>query len=84
MKKPDYDNTFGTGTGPLWTQNNTGTVPLNQGTGFNSIVDALRMVVYEFPSDGGKLLKDIPDSEKQKHWTYTINSWKQQPKMKKN
>ncbi|MEO5582521.1 MAG: elongation factor G [Saprospiraceae bacterium] len=41
--------------------------PLNQGLGFNSIVDALRMVMYEFPADGGKpLKKDIPDSEKQK------------------
>ncbi|MEP7323891.1 MAG: elongation factor G [Saprospiraceae bacterium] len=41
--------------------------PLNQGLGFNSIVDALRMVMYEFPADGGKpVKKDIPDSEKQK------------------
>jgi len=41
--------------------------PLNQGTGFNSIVDTLRMVVYEFPADGGKpVKKEIPESEKEK------------------
>lgn len=41
--------------------------PLNQGQGFNSIVDTLRMVVYEFPSDGGKpIKKPIPEAEKAK------------------
>lgn len=41
--------------------------PLNQGLGFNSIVDTLRMVVYEFPADGGKpIKKPIPESEKAK------------------
>lgn len=41
--------------------------PLNQGLGFNSIVDTLRMVVYEFPADGGKpIKKEIPESEKAK------------------
>ncbi len=28
--------------------------PVNQGTGFNAIVDALRMVMYVFPATGGK------------------------------
>ncbi len=28
--------------------------PVNQGTGFNAIVDALRMVMYVFPPTGGK------------------------------
>ena len=38
--------------------------PLNQGSGFNTIVDALRMVMYVFPEDGGKPEKqDIPESE---------------------
>ena len=38
--------------------------PLNQGGGFNAIVDALRMVVYEFPTGGGKPVKKIiPESE---------------------
>lgn len=39
--------------------------PYNPGTGFNSIIDALRMVMYVFPPDGGKPEKhDIPASEK--------------------
>ena len=38
--------------------------PLNQGTGFNSIVDALRMTMYVFSEDGGKPEKHpIPDAE---------------------
>ena len=35
--------------------------PVNQGPGFNAIVDALRMVMYVFPEQGGKPeKKDIP------------------------
>lgn len=38
--------------------------PLNQGAGFNKIIDALRMVMYVFSNDGGKPKKEpIPDSE---------------------
>jgi elongation factor G len=38
--------------------------PLNQGAGFNTIVDALRMITYVFPKDGGKPeKKQIPESE---------------------
>ncbi len=38
--------------------------PLNPGTGFNTIVDALRMIMYVFPKDGGKPeKKQIPESE---------------------
>jgi len=38
--------------------------PLNQGSDFNTIVDALRMVMYEFSPDGGKpTKKEIPESE---------------------
>lgn len=38
--------------------------PLNSGEGFNQILDALRMVVYEFPTNGGKPeKKPIPESE---------------------
>ena len=41
--------------------------PLNEGAGFNKIVDALRMVMYVFPEGGGKPTKEeIPDSEKDK------------------
>ena len=38
--------------------------PLNQGTSFNTIVDALRMTMYVFEEEGGKPKKvDIPESE---------------------
>jgi elongation factor G len=38
--------------------------PINGGTGFNTIIDALRMVMYVFPKDGGKPeKKTIPESE---------------------
>ena len=38
--------------------------PLNPGTEFNTIVDALRMTMYVFPKDGGKPeKKPIPESE---------------------
>ena len=38
--------------------------PYNEGMEFNSIIDALRMVMYVFPEGGGKPEKhDIPESE---------------------
>ncbi len=41
--------------------------PLNQGEGFNCIVDLLKMVMYKFPPAGGKPEKlAIPDSEQEK------------------
>jgi elongation factor G len=41
--------------------------PLNQGLGFNSIIDILRMTQYRFPSEGGRPEKlPIPDQEKEK------------------
>ena len=41
--------------------------PLNPGTGFNSIIDALRMVMYVFPPNGGKPeKKEIPASERER------------------
>ena len=41
--------------------------PLNEGTGFNSIVDVLKMTMYKFSATGGKPEKlPIPDSEKEK------------------
>jgi elongation factor G len=41
--------------------------PLNQGLGFNSIIDVLRMVEYRFPAEGGKPEKlPIPASERDK------------------
>ncbi|HPN71397.1 MAG TPA: GTP-binding protein, partial [Saprospiraceae bacterium] len=41
--------------------------PLKEGLGFNAIIDALRMVMYKFPEDGGKPEKlPIPPSEQAK------------------
>ena len=41
--------------------------PYNSGSGFNSIIDALRMTMYVFDPQGGKPKKqDIPESEKEK------------------
>jgi len=41
--------------------------PLNQGNGFNAIIDVLKMTMYEFPPEGGKPeKKEIPESEKAK------------------
>lgn len=41
--------------------------PLNQGLEFNSIIDVLRMTMYEFGPEGGKPKKlPIPDAEKDK------------------
>jgi elongation factor G len=39
--------------------------PLNEGTGFNSIIDVLKMTMYRFPENGGKPEKlPIPEAEK--------------------
>ena len=41
--------------------------PLNQGSNFNAVIDVLNMVMYQYPTDGGKPEKlPIPDSEKEK------------------
>ena len=41
--------------------------PLQTGAGFNSIIDVLNMVMYQFGPEGGKPAKlPIPDSEKEK------------------
>ena len=41
--------------------------PVNQGEGFNGIIDLLKMVMYKFPAGGGKPEKaEIPEEEKAK------------------
>ena len=41
--------------------------PVNQGDGFNSIIDLLKMTMYKFPPEGGKPEKlPIPDDQKEK------------------
>ncbi len=66
-EKADYENTLEQAKARFGHKILEVQYPLNQGNGFNAIVDALRMVVYEFPDDGGKPeKKDIPASEKTK------------------
>ncbi len=39
--------------------------PHNEGEGFNAIIDVMKMVMYEFPKEGGKPSKlPIPDSQR--------------------
>ena len=41
--------------------------PLNEGNGFNTIIDVLKMTAYVFPAEGGKPEKqDIPESEQER------------------
>ncbi|HEV3411936.1 MAG TPA: elongation factor G [Puia sp.] len=41
--------------------------PLNQGPGFNAMIDVLQMLQYRFPPEGGRPEKlPIPDSEREK------------------
>ncbi len=41
--------------------------PLNEGLGFNAVIDLLKMTLYRFPEEGGKPEKlPIPESEKEK------------------
>jgi len=41
--------------------------PVNQGTGFNAIIDLLKMTMYKFPAEGGKPEKlPIPEDEKER------------------
>lgn len=41
--------------------------PVNQGIGFNGIIDLLKMTYYKFPEEGGKPEKlPIPESEKER------------------
>ena len=65
--KSDYERTLEQAQARFGTKVIPVQYPLNQGTGFNTIVDALRMIMYVFPEGGGKPEKHpIPDSEKTK------------------
>ncbi len=66
-EKSDFDNTLEQAQSRFGHKLIPFQYPLNQGKDFNKIIDALRMVMYEFPSDGGKPIKKaIPDSEMEK------------------
>lgn len=63
-EKADYEKTLEQAQNRFGTKVIPVQYPLNQGNGFNTIVDALRMVMYVFPPNGGKPeKKPIPDSE---------------------
>lgn len=63
-EKADFDATFEQAKNRFGSKVLPVQYPLNPGTGFNTILDALRMVMYVFPPDGGKPEKQpIPDSE---------------------
>jgi elongation factor G len=66
-EKSDFDRTVEQLTERFGKQVVTLQYPINEGLGFNQIVDVLRMTMYEFGPDGGKPEKlPIPDSEKDK------------------
>ena len=63
-EKADYETTLEQATNRFGNKVIPFQYPLNQGNGFNTIIDALRMTMYVFPEDGGKPEKAaIPDSE---------------------
>lgn len=64
-EKADYDTTLEQARARFGNKVLPVQYPLNAGTGFNAIVDALRMVMYVFGPNGGKPeKKPIPDAEK--------------------
>ncbi len=66
-EKADFDNTLNQAIQRFGSHVIPFQYPYNSGKDFNSIIDVLRMVMYVFPSDGGKPEKrPIPDSEKDK------------------
>lgn len=68
-EKSDYDTTLEQAQARFGGSNKVLPVqyPLNQGEGFNTIVDALRMTMYVFSEEGGRPEKQpIPDSEIEK------------------
>lgn len=60
-EKADFENTLEQAVNRFGSRVLPFQFPVNQGAGFNAIVDALRMVMYVFPAEGGKPeKKDIP------------------------
>lgn len=67
QEKADFDTTVDQAKNRFGSGITVVQYPLNQGEGFNAIVDVLKMTMYEFPAEGGKPeKKPIPDSEKAK------------------
>jgi len=53
-EKSDFENTLDQAKNRFGSRVLPVQFPVNQGIGFNAIVDALRMVMYVFPAEGGK------------------------------
>ena len=66
-EKADFDRTVNQAKEHFGNKVTVVQYPLNQGTGFNTIIDVLKMTMYKFPPTGGKPEKlPIPDEEKEK------------------
>lgn len=66
-EKADYERTLEQAIGRFGPKVIPVQYPINQGIGFNKIIDALRMVMYVFPDGGGKPVKEpIPEEELKK------------------
>ena len=66
-EKADFDRTVNQAKDHFGNKVTVVQYPLNQGTGFNTIIDVLKMTMYKFPPTGGKPEKlPIPDEEKEK------------------
>jgi elongation factor G len=75
QEKSDFENTLSQAINRFGNRVIPFQYPVNQGKHFNSIIDCLRMVMYEFPASGGKPKKlPIPDSEiaKAQEWHTAI------------
>lgn len=67
QEKADYNQTLEQAKGRFGEHLTIIQYPYNAGEGFNGIIDVLKMVMYQFPADGGKPKKvAIPDSEAEK------------------
>jgi elongation factor G len=63
----DFDKTVGEAKNHFGNKVTVVQYPLNAGTGFNAIIDVLKMTMYKFPANGGKPEKlPIPESEKER------------------
>ena len=66
-EKADFDKTVEQAKARFGSNVTVVQYPLNQGNGFDTIVDVLKMTLYKFPAEGGKPEKlPIPDAEKER------------------
>jgi elongation factor G len=66
-EKADFDKTVKQAKDHFGTKVAVVQYPVNAGTGFNAIIDVLKMTLYRYPANGGKPEKlPIPDDEKER------------------